>query len=122
MENDLPCRHRSSVDAAQDPGGEDVTGSDDGLEFPCRNCGAFVPSRAKRCPHCGTEVGTEEESVEAILEELTSLLNDDVDDGEADARTSTGEGPPEKAPKEVDSASTRPDGKVRYKKVKKWPQ
>ncbi len=100
-----------------------MTGSDDGLEYQCGTCGAFVPSRAKRCPRCGTEFSTEEESVEAILEELTSLLNDDAEDEEADVRIFKGEakGPPDKVPKEVDSASMRPDGKVRYKKVKKWP-
>ena len=29
--------------AVQDPGCEDVKGSDERLEYPCRMCGAFVP-------------------------------------------------------------------------------
>ena len=90
-----------------------MTRSDDGLEFPCRKCGAFVPSRAKRCPRCGTE----EESVEEILEELTSLLNDDLEDKEE--KPSNGKGTLDR--EEMDSTSSTSDGKVRYKKVKKWP-
>ena len=74
-----------------------------------------------RCPSCGTEASSEEESVEAILEELTELLDDDDEDVEVDESPSTGEGPPDKVPKELDSASTRPDGKVGYKKVKRLP-
>ena len=119
MENDLPCRHRSRVDAAQDPGGEDVTRSDGGLEYPCRKCGAFVPSRAVRCHRCGTKVSTEEDSVEVILYELTDLLSDDEEDGEPGGSHDGGEIPPEKAPEDVDSESARPRPKVRYKKVKR---
>ncbi len=98
-----------------------MTGSDDGLEYQCRKCGEFVPSRAKRCPRCGTEVDTEEESVEAILEELTSMLNVDVEDEEERPSIEEAERPPDEGPRQKDSPTTEPDEKVIYKKVKKGP-
>ena len=96
-----------------------MNGSDVRLEYQCKKCGAIAPSRAKRCPRCGTEFSAEDESVEEILNELTSLLNGERGEEESEVRTSTGEGPPDK--EETDSAYAKPDGKVRYKKVKKWP-
>ncbi len=96
-----------------------MTGSNDGLVLPCQNCGGTVPSNAKRCPRCGKEIDTEEESVKAILEELSSILNDgDGDEGDG---TSMGEGTPDGLPDQVDSAPGRPERRVRYRKVRDWP-
>ena len=81
----------------------------------------YFPAGSKRCPRCGTEFGPEEETIESILEELTALLPDDEEDVEVDEKPSTGKEPPDEVPKELDSASSRPDGKVRYKKVKRLP-
>ena len=106
-------------DVLDGPGGVDLNGSDDRLEHPCRKCGAFVPSRAVRCHRCGTNVSTEEDSVEVILYELTDLLRDDEEDKGPGRSPDGGEIPPEKAPEEVDSESARPRQKVRYKKVKR---
>jgi hypothetical protein len=108
-------------DPVSDPGGDDLTGSNDGLEYPCQNCGGFVPSNAKRCPHCGTAVDAEEESVEAILEELTTLLHDGDEDEEGEEGVHRGEGPPDEAQEDSDNASSGPERKVRYKKVRNWP-
>jgi hypothetical protein len=83
-----------------------LTGSDDGLEHSCPRCEAFVPANAKRCSRCGTEIGTEEDPVAVLLDELSSLLHENDGDEETD---------------EMDSATAKPVGKVRYKKVKRVP-
>ena len=100
-----------------------MTRSDGGLKYQCSECGTFCPAGSVRCHRCGTEFDQEEENVEAILEELTALLNDDVEDGEADMRTPIEEVKrlPKKVPSKGDSTSTKPDGKVKYKRVKKLP-
>ena len=108
-------------DRIKDRGGDDLTGPNDGLELPCQNCGGFAPSNAKRCPYCGTEVDAEEESIETLLEELTSLLRDGDGDDEGEETTPRGEEPPEGVPDDMGGSPAGPESRVRYKKVRNWP-
>lgn len=100
-----------------------MTPSDDGLEYQCSECGMFVPASSVRCPRCGSEFNQKEETVEELLEELTSLLNDEGEDGEPDDRTSPEEADAhrDEVPRNLESTDEKSDGKVKYKRVRKWP-
>jgi hypothetical protein len=114
VETDPPLRGGEWLIA----GGGTVTWSNDGLEYQCGECGTFVPASSVRCPHCGAEFD-KEETVEELLEALTALLDDEVEDGEADQGVSTEEEPTKEVQEENDTPPERPDGNVRYKKVKR---
>ena len=82
------------MDTARGPCGEVVIGLDEGLEFPCPECGTFIPAKATKCPVCRANVDystIEEESIDELHDEVSLLLKNDAKETEVEVKASVEE-------------------------------